>query len=268
MPHSRSLTGRRPGGGAAALLRGDDPGHGAAAPDLGAEPPGVRPAAADRAEPFPRRDPAGGARRSRRRRRGRASARPPARRPRPSRRGRPAARVRGAPRRAAGRPCRHGGPRSGPERASATRCSGWAPCCGSDGAGDDLKLTVSFAGVGAKRLVARYAGLELVERVLAAERRVQGTLATSCAALGFGFSELDDPAADHRGRVGAALEVVLAQGHRRRASTSPSIVRSRSRFFVDHLAGQVLDVVDLARPRARRCASPSRPRPWRRPAAS
>ncbi len=32
----------------------------------------------------------------------------------------------------------------------------------SDGAGDDLKLTVSFAGVGAKRLVARYAGLELV----------------------------------------------------------------------------------------------------------
>jgi DNA helicase-2/ATP-dependent DNA helicase PcrA len=32
----------------------------------------------------------------------------------------------------------------------------------SDGAGDDLKLTVSFAGVGAKRLVARYAGLEIV----------------------------------------------------------------------------------------------------------
>ena len=30
----------------------------------------------------------------------------------------------------------------------------------SDGAGDDLKLTVSFAGIGAKRLVARYAGLE------------------------------------------------------------------------------------------------------------
>jgi DNA helicase-2/ATP-dependent DNA helicase PcrA len=32
----------------------------------------------------------------------------------------------------------------------------------SDGAGDDLKLTVSFAGLGAKRLVARYAGLELL----------------------------------------------------------------------------------------------------------
>jgi DNA helicase-2/ATP-dependent DNA helicase PcrA len=32
----------------------------------------------------------------------------------------------------------------------------------SEGAGDDLKLTVSFAGVGAKRLVARYAGLEVV----------------------------------------------------------------------------------------------------------
>jgi DNA helicase-2/ATP-dependent DNA helicase PcrA len=30
----------------------------------------------------------------------------------------------------------------------------------SEGSGDDLKLTVSFAGVGAKRLVARYAGLE------------------------------------------------------------------------------------------------------------
>ena len=30
----------------------------------------------------------------------------------------------------------------------------------SDGSGEDLKLTVSFAGVGAKRLVARYAGLE------------------------------------------------------------------------------------------------------------
>ena len=32
----------------------------------------------------------------------------------------------------------------------------------SEQSGDDLKLTVSFAGVGAKRLVARYAGLELV----------------------------------------------------------------------------------------------------------
>jgi DNA helicase-2/ATP-dependent DNA helicase PcrA len=32
----------------------------------------------------------------------------------------------------------------------------------SDGSGDDLKLTVSFAGIGAKRLVARYAGLEPV----------------------------------------------------------------------------------------------------------
>jgi DNA helicase-2/ATP-dependent DNA helicase PcrA len=32
----------------------------------------------------------------------------------------------------------------------------------SDGAGDDLKVTVSFAGVGAKKLVARYAGLEVV----------------------------------------------------------------------------------------------------------
>jgi DNA helicase-2/ATP-dependent DNA helicase PcrA len=30
----------------------------------------------------------------------------------------------------------------------------------SEGAGDDLKLTVTFAGIGAKRLVARYAGLE------------------------------------------------------------------------------------------------------------
>jgi DNA helicase-2/ATP-dependent DNA helicase PcrA len=30
----------------------------------------------------------------------------------------------------------------------------------SEGAGEDLKLTVSFAGIGAKRLVARYAGLE------------------------------------------------------------------------------------------------------------
>jgi DNA helicase-2/ATP-dependent DNA helicase PcrA len=32
----------------------------------------------------------------------------------------------------------------------------------SEGAGEDLKLTVSFAGVGPKRLVARYAGLEVV----------------------------------------------------------------------------------------------------------
>ena len=31
----------------------------------------------------------------------------------------------------------------------------------SEGEGDDLKLTVSFTGIGAKRLVARYAGLEL-----------------------------------------------------------------------------------------------------------
>jgi DNA helicase-2/ATP-dependent DNA helicase PcrA len=31
-----------------------------------------------------------------------------------------------------------------------------------EGSGDDLKLTVSFAGIGAKRLVARYAGLELL----------------------------------------------------------------------------------------------------------
>ena len=29
-----------------------------------------------------------------------------------------------------------------------------------EGEGDDLKLTVSFPGVGAKKLVARYAGLE------------------------------------------------------------------------------------------------------------
>ena len=32
----------------------------------------------------------------------------------------------------------------------------------SEGDGDDLKLTVSFPGVGAKKLVARYAGLEVV----------------------------------------------------------------------------------------------------------
>ena len=32
----------------------------------------------------------------------------------------------------------------------------------SEGAGDDLKLTVSFLGIGAKRLVARYAGLEVL----------------------------------------------------------------------------------------------------------
>ena len=32
----------------------------------------------------------------------------------------------------------------------------------SDADGEELKLTVSFAGVGAKKLVARYAGLELV----------------------------------------------------------------------------------------------------------
>jgi hypothetical protein len=32
----------------------------------------------------------------------------------------------------------------------------------SEGAGDDLKLTVSFPAVGAKRLVARFAGLEPV----------------------------------------------------------------------------------------------------------
>jgi DNA helicase-2/ATP-dependent DNA helicase PcrA len=32
----------------------------------------------------------------------------------------------------------------------------------SDGTGDELKVTVSFAGVGAKRLVARYAGLEVL----------------------------------------------------------------------------------------------------------
>jgi DNA helicase-2/ATP-dependent DNA helicase PcrA len=31
-----------------------------------------------------------------------------------------------------------------------------------EGGAEDLKLTVSFPGVGAKKLVARYAGLELV----------------------------------------------------------------------------------------------------------
>jgi DNA helicase-2/ATP-dependent DNA helicase PcrA len=31
-----------------------------------------------------------------------------------------------------------------------------------DGDGDDFKVTVSFPGVGAKKLVARYAGLEVV----------------------------------------------------------------------------------------------------------
>jgi DNA helicase-2/ATP-dependent DNA helicase PcrA len=32
----------------------------------------------------------------------------------------------------------------------------------SEGSGDEVKLTVAFAGIGAKRLVARYAGLEVV----------------------------------------------------------------------------------------------------------
>ena len=32
----------------------------------------------------------------------------------------------------------------------------------SEGSGDDLKLTVSFLGIGAKRLVARYAALEVL----------------------------------------------------------------------------------------------------------
>jgi DNA helicase-2/ATP-dependent DNA helicase PcrA len=31
-----------------------------------------------------------------------------------------------------------------------------------EGDGDDLKVTVSFPGVGAKKLVARFAGLEVV----------------------------------------------------------------------------------------------------------
>ena len=31
-----------------------------------------------------------------------------------------------------------------------------------EGDGDDFKVTVSFPGVGAKKLVARYAGLEVV----------------------------------------------------------------------------------------------------------
>jgi DNA helicase-2/ATP-dependent DNA helicase PcrA len=31
-----------------------------------------------------------------------------------------------------------------------------------EGAGDEMKLTVSFLGIGAKKLVARYAGLELL----------------------------------------------------------------------------------------------------------
>ncbi len=58
MPHSRSLDRRRGArGGAAALLRGDDPGHGAPVPEPCPEPSSVRAAAARRAQPFPGRDP-------------------------------------------------------------------------------------------------------------------------------------------------------------------------------------------------------------------
>ena len=53
-------------------------------------------------------------------------------------------------------------PRSGRGCGSATPSSASGTVLRSDGSGDDLKVTVSFAGVGAKRLVARYAGLEVL----------------------------------------------------------------------------------------------------------
>ena len=159
VPHSRSLGWRGVSrGGAAALLRGDDPGHGAALLSWAREPAGLRPASPLRAQPVPGRDPAESASWAQAaaafaalqaaRRPARATSpngrdppgepgRTPASSPAPRRRVRPGVRVRHP-------------------------LFGVGTVLRSEGDGDELKVTVSFAGVGAKKLVARYAGLEVV----------------------------------------------------------------------------------------------------------
>ncbi len=44
----------------------------------------------------------------------------------------------------------------------ATLSLAWGPCCGARATATTSKVTVSFPGVGAKKLVARFAGLEVV----------------------------------------------------------------------------------------------------------
>ena len=117
-PHRRG----RARGGAPALLRGHDPRHGAAPPVLGPQPPGVRPAARDRAEPLPRGDPGGGPGEERRR----SSAVPP----RPRRGAATLGRRPRGPRRAAPAPGAPAEPMR-PGCGCATRSSAWGPCCGA-----------------------------------------------------------------------------------------------------------------------------------------
>ena len=82
-----------------------------------------------------------------------------------------------------------------------------------DGDGDDLKVTVSFPAVGAKKLVARYAGLEVQWC------RLTGPDVAGCPwkspfrrASALRGDVLDHPAT-HRPRPVASAELVLAQGH-------------------------------------------------------
>jgi len=128
-------------GGAPPLLRRDDAGAAPTEPELRAQPAAVRPTPACAAEPLPLRDP-----------RECLAAGPRS--------------IAGGTR---GEPASLGG---GTLTAPADAASAWRPgarvrhplfgvgtILRAEGRGDDLKLTVAFAG-GAKRLVARYAGLE------------------------------------------------------------------------------------------------------------
>ena len=152
LPHSRSLTGEDALEEERRLCYvGMTRAMEQAPPVLGPQPPGVRAAARDGAEPLPRGDPGGGPGAERRR-----SSAPP---PRPG----------DAPPRWAPAPPPAGA--AAPGRAGRADAPGVRvrhPLFGvgtvlrREGDGDDLKVTVSFPGVGAKKLVARFAGLEVV----------------------------------------------------------------------------------------------------------
>ncbi len=146
-PHRRG----RARGGAAAVLRGHDPGDGAAPPLVGPEPPGVRAAPGDRAQPLPRGDPGGRARALGRPRSGGPGT--PATSPRAGRRPPRGGRAAAPAPAAAGTEMRPGSRVRHP-------LFGVGTVLRREGEGDDLKVTVSFPGVGAKKLVARFAGLE------------------------------------------------------------------------------------------------------------
>ena len=122
-----------------------------------------------------------------------------------------------------------------------------------EGQGDDLKLTVSFSGIGAKRLIARYAGLELSEACAPLPGRSR-RLPPSPLALGLRL--LDDPAADHAAGPGRSAAGRTCAGPSRRACGCALDGERQLDLLVVTARPAGSRSRACSRPRAARCASP------------